>query len=187
METNLTKAHRIAFLAPDTGPVPGHHLLVYKKVGAGKVLRQVLAPGEVFKRKAFEKADSLLAYCVSQSRHLRHSFRRAFVHLEPQHSYILHFQLSFSIEKPSLLVEQLDNDPLYRLEAETAKLFGAAIRHLPWTVIVREDAHLESEALQRERADFSGVVRSNVESVQEFAATFGFSLADVSIRNRRSP
>ncbi len=180
-ETNLTRAYRVAFQAPDANPVSGHHLVVFKKIGAGQVLRQVLAPGELPRRKWFERPETLLAYAVSDNPHLRHEFSRSFAHREQEHAYILHFALAYGVGDPRRLAEQIESDPLRRLEDETAKLFGTAIRHLPWPVIAREADHLESDALHGERTDLAGRVRSNLESLQIFAETLGLALADVAI------
>jgi hypothetical protein len=181
MTTNLTRAHRIAFQAPDINPVPGHHLVVFSKRGAGQEIRQVVAPGQRIKLRWGERMENFLAYAVPASPQLRHSFSRPYQHREQEHTCVLRFALEFAIRDPRRLVEEVDRDPLYLLEEETARLYGAALRQLPWQVIARESENLEGEVLRRERADFAGRVRSNLEALQGFAATLGFDLADVAI------
>ncbi len=178
---NLTRRLRIAFASPDIHPIPGHHLVVFKKLGAGQALRAVLAPGERLKLKLLERPESLLAYAVSNDPHLRHRFSRAYEHVDYGHSYILHFIASFSVKDPRLVVEQLERDPLRKLEEETVRLFGGAIRHLPWSAIEREDDELERGAQSRSRADFAGIVRSNLENLQAITASVGLALDDVAI------
>lgn len=181
MTTNLTRAHRIAFQAPDINPVPGHHLVVFSKRGAGQEIRQVLAPGQRIKLRWRERMEDFLAYAVPANPQLRHSFSRPYQHREQQHACVLKFALELAIRDPRRLVEEIDRDPLYQLEEETARLYGTALRQLPWQVLEHEAENLEREVLSRERADFAGRVRSNLEALQAFAATIGFELADVAI------
>ncbi len=71
MAQTLMEDRKVAWKIQGIGPDPAHSLVIFKKVGQGKILHKVLHPGEVFKRPIFTSADSYEAYAISADANLR--------------------------------------------------------------------------------------------------------------------
>src|SRR3954462_4758955 len=69
MTKTLTEERRIARKVPVMSPTPADWLVIFKKIGEGRVLYKVLPPGEGFRRPLLTSAERYEAYAVSADSH----------------------------------------------------------------------------------------------------------------------
>jgi hypothetical protein len=158
-KANRTQEAKLVRFVGSIDPVPGHRLVVFKKVGAGRVFRTTLQPGERLKRSLLESSTSFIAYAVTDDQNLRHRFNRQYDSHDQIHSVDLHFTLEYWISEPRVLVEELEHDPLQRLEEEIHAAVLQAMKRVDWSSVALEPVDLEQilfpdpmeEASERER------------------------------------
>ena len=123
MPKTLTEERRVAWKIQGTGPDPAHSLVIFRKIGQGKVLHQTLPPGKRFKRPFLISADSFEAYAISADANLRHDFSRKYQAGAQTWTFTLHFKLHFRVASAERLGLSLsDQDPLERLQDEVANV-----------------------------------------------------------------
>ena len=131
MAQTLTEERKVAWRIQGTGPDPAHSLVIFRKVGQGKILHETLRPGERFRRPFFSAADSFEAFAVSADGNLRHEFSRKYQAGAQIWTFTLHFKLHFRVESAERLGLSLsDQDPLERLQGrgrEPAERDGAPL------------------------------------------------------------
>ena len=126
MPKTLTEERRVAWKIQGTGPDPAHSLVIFRKIGQGKVLHQTLPPGKRFKRPFLISADSFEAYAISADANLRHDFSRKYQAGAQTWTFTLHFKLHFRVASAERLGLSLsDQDPLERLQDEVANVLSS--------------------------------------------------------------
>jgi hypothetical protein len=173
---NLTRGLRIAFEAPDFRPLPGHDLVIFKRVGAGLRFRRLVPAGQLFRPGLLESGVTLVAFAVSRDPNWTHKFFKRLVHVKQIYQFTLNCSVSFHVRDAQQLVELLERDPLLRIENEAVEIFGGTVAHLDWTVISGEEEQMSRTALLQEGPDRHGVMRSNLERFELFAAEYGIAV-----------
>ncbi|HSK76931.1 MAG TPA: hypothetical protein VLQ45_10775 [Thermoanaerobaculia bacterium] len=182
MAFTLTEERRVAWKIQGIGPDPAHTLVVFKKVGTGKILHGDLKPGEPFKPGWFKSADSYVAYAISNSENLRHSFSQKYQWVDQTKTFTLHFDLSFRVSEPKVLAVNMEGgDPLKNLEEEVARVLGVTARYLPWEVLQRESSNFGFLLLGAESAGEFGQVKRNLDHIREFASKHGLDLRHIDV------
>jgi hypothetical protein len=182
MAQSLTEDRKVAWRIQGTGPDPAHWLVVFKKVGQGKVLHQTLRPGQVFKRPLWISADSFEAYAVSADENLRHEFSRKYLSGAQTWSFTLDFKLHFRVGDPERLGLSLsDRDPLERLQEEVASVLSATARRFSWESMKREGEDFGLRLRETETTDGQGESRTNFQRLQGFAASLGLDLRHLDV------
>jgi hypothetical protein len=173
---NLTRGLRIVYEAPDFRPVPGHDLVIFKRVGAGLNFLRLMPAGQEFRPKLMQSRTSLVAFAVSRDPNWDHKFFKRLLHVDQIYQFTLHCAVAFHVADPQRLVELLDRDPLRRLEDEAIELFGGSVAHLDWDIVSGDEEQMSQEALRSEIRDRNGVLRSNREHYERFAAEYGIAV-----------
>lgn len=182
MALTLTEERRIAWKIQGVGPAPAHILVVFKKVGTGKILHKILQPGETLKLGWRDSSNDYEAYAISNDENLRHSFSRLYKAVGQVWTFTLHFSLDFRVSEAKILALKLEgDDPLKRLEEEIAKVLSATARHLPWEALKRESPDFGLHLLDSAGTEGSGARKRNFERLREFAAQLGLDLRDIGI------
>jgi hypothetical protein len=177
MAQTLTEERKVAWRIQGIGPDPAHSLVIFKKVGQGKILHKVLRPGEVFKRPLLTSADSYEAYAVSADNNLRHEFSRKYQAGAQTWTFTLHFKLHFRVESVERLGLSLSGqDPLERLQEEVASVLSATARRFSWEVMKREGEDFGLRLREAEATDGQGERRTNFHRLQSFAGDLGLEL-----------
>lgn len=182
MALTLTEERRVAWKIQGIGPDPVHTLVIFKKVGTGKILHKILPPGYVLKLGWRESADSYVAYAISNDENLRHSFSRKYQSLNQVKTFTLHFILEFAVSEAQDLALKLEGrDPLKSLEDEVASMLSTTARHLPWEEVRQESPNFGLRLLEAEATKGSGERRENFAYLQFFARSLGLDLRHVDI------
>jgi hypothetical protein len=182
MTQTLTEERRIAWRQQGTGPAPAHSLVIFRKVGQGRVLHATLHPGQVFKRPWFTAANSFEAYAVSADENLRHEFSRRYQSGVQTWTFTLQFKLDFRVGNVERFGLSLSGrDPLERLEEEVASLLSATARRFSWEVMKQEGEDFGLRLREAEVADGQGECRSNFRRLQDFAASLGLDLRHLDV------
>jgi transcriptional regulator with XRE-family HTH domain len=182
MTQTLTEVRRVAWEVEGIGPDPARFLVIFKQVAGGKVLHEVLKPGEVFRRPFLASVNAYRAYAVSTDPHLRHSFSRKFQSSRQARSFVLHFDLEFRVSEPRDLALGMESgDPVQRMEEEVARVLGATARRFAWEELKEEAADFGPLLLEAETADSRGERKSNFARLRAFAESLGLRLERISI------
>jgi hypothetical protein len=178
----LTEARKAAWKVQGVGPDPAHPLVVFKKIGGGKVFERILKPGEVLKRPWFSSDETYEAYAVSTDNHLRHSFSRKYQTVGQIRTFTLHFELHFRVQDARQLALRLeDGDPLQRLEDEVASVLSATARHFSWELLKIEGPDFGLRLLEAESSDGDGERKGNLDRLRDFANDLGLELRNVQL------
>ncbi len=162
---NLTQQQKLVRYVPGVDSVPDHHLVVYKKSGAGRELRGCLAPGERLKKSIFESPDSFVSFAVPRDPDLRYGFSQEYKSHDQVHSFKLSLTLEYRVAEPAVLVDRLESDPLLKLEKEVASVLGQANKTVGWMAIEREEIDLQQV-----------LFAPHLDRLRRFAAGQGFHL-----------
>ncbi len=182
MPQTLTEESTVAWRVQGTGPDPARFLVIFKKLGAGKVLHATLRPGEVFRRPVWTSADSFETYAVSADPNLRHEFHRKYLSSEQTWTFTLHYKVHFRIGDAARLGLCLStSDPLERLEGEISNLLGATARRYSWAAMKREGEDFGLRLREAETTDGLGEAKTNFRRLQDFAGTLGFELRHLDV------
>jgi hypothetical protein len=182
MARSLTEERKVAWRIQGTGPDPAHWLVIFKKVGQGKILHQTLRPGQVFKRPFLISADSFEAYAVSADQNLRHDFSRRYLSSAQAWSFTLDFKLHFRVEDAERLGLSLsDRDPLERLQEEVANVLSATARRFSWEAMKREGEDFGLRLREAETTDGQGECKTSFRRLQGFAASLGLELRHLDV------
>ncbi|MDX6484089.1 MAG: hypothetical protein QOE95_1860 [Gaiellaceae bacterium] len=182
MAQTLTEERKVAWRIQGIGPDPAHSLVIFKKVGQGKILHKVLRPGEVFKRPLLTSADSYEAYAVSADNNLRHEFSRKYQAGAQTWTFTLHFKLHFRVESVERLGLSLSGqDPLERLQEEVASMLSATARRFSWEIMKREGEDFGLRLREAEATDGQGERRTNFHRLQSFAGDLGLELRHLDV------
>lgn len=171
---NLTEQQKLVVPARGLDPVPGHRLVVFKKVGVGRKLRACLEPEQRLKRTILEPPSSFVAYAVPCDKQLRYQFERTFKSHDQLHSFSLLLTFEYRIAEPASLVEALGKDPLRSLGKETVSVLKTTLKRLDWHLIEREPVDLE-KVLFLDPVDGE----TNLERLRRFAASYGIGLGRI--------
>lgn len=116
----------------EPAPQPGHDVVVFDPVGSGRRHRITLGPDEVYRpplaERLLHRDRKPIAYAVSRNPHL-HNFSRAM----PTVGEIplpVRVTLEVSVADPKWVTENLDLDPLRRLELQVAERCAKVVRLL---------------------------------------------------------
>lgn len=182
MAQTLMEMRKVAWRIQGTGPNPTHPLVIFKKIGQGRVLHRTLQPGQVFKRPIFISADSFEAYAISADGNLRHEFSRKYQAAALTWTFTLHFRIHFRVENAERLGLNLsDQDPLERLQEEVASLLSATARHFSWEDMKEEGEDFGLRLREAEATDGKGERRTNFNYLQGFADDLGFELQHLDV------
>jgi hypothetical protein len=182
MAQTLTEERKVAWRVQGIGPDPAHSLVIFKKVGQGKILHQALLPGQVFKRPFLTSADSYEAYAVSTDGNLRHEFSRKYMSGAQTWTFTLHFKLSFRVASAERLGLSLsDRDPLERLEEEVASMLSATARRFSWESMKREGEDFGLRLREAETTDGQGETKTSFRRLQDFASSLGLELRHLDV------
>lgn len=180
--SNLTLDSRLVVPANGVDPIPGYHLVVYKRRRSSRELRASLAPGEKLRCSIRDLGETLFAYGVAATSSFRHVFERRYKDCEQLHEFGLEMALELRVVDPVSLVESVDRDPLHCLEEEAHHLVRESLRTVPWQVIEREHADLREVLLPESRAaDGKGIDR-----LRTVASSAGLELSRFSISRKLS-
>ena len=182
MANILTEERKVAWRIQGTGPDPVHSLVIFRKIGQGKVLHKVLRPGERFRRPFLVSAEAFEAFAVSADGNLRHEFSRKYQAGAQIWTFTLHFKLHFRVQSAERLGLSLsDQDPLERLQDEVANLLSATARRFSWEVMKQEGEDFGLRLREAESTDGQGERRSNFQRLQDFATGLGLELRDLDV------
>jgi hypothetical protein len=182
MAQTLTEERRVAWRIQGIGPDPAHTLVIFRKVGQGKILHQILRPGEVFKRPFFTPADSFETYAVSADGNLRHEFSRKYQAGAQTWTFTLHVKLHIRVGSAERLGLSLsDQDPLERLQEEAANVLSATARRFSWDDMKQEGEDFGLRLRESETTDGQGERRTNFQRLQSFAGDLGFELRHLDV------
>jgi hypothetical protein len=178
MAQTLTEDRKVAWRLQGIGPDPARSLVIFKKVGQGKILHQTLLPGQVFRRPFFTSVDAFEAYAISADDNLRHDFSRKYLSGAQTWTFTLHFQVQ-SAERLGLSLSS--GDPLERLQEEVANLLSATARRFSWESMKREGEDFGLRLREAETTDGQGESRTNFRRLQDFAGALGFGLRHLDV------
>jgi len=182
MAQTLTEERKVAWKIQGTGPDPAHSLVIFKKVGQGKILHKTLLPGQVFKRPFLASAESYEAYAVSADNNLRHDFSRKYQAGAQTWTFTLHFKLHFRVDSAERLGLSLSGqDPLERLQEEVASQLSATARRFSWEVMKQEGEDFGLRLREAEMTDGKGERRTNFHHLQGFANDLGLELRHLDV------
>jgi hypothetical protein len=158
MNDNLTLREQLVELTTDLHPVPGRHLVVFKKVREGLEFRSIVVPGQSFKRFFLESQDSLVAYRVTCDKQLRLRFSNWISTPDRTRGFNLDGTLVYHVRDPRTLIESVERDPLRSVREEAVRILSKGAELLDWSVVEKGLHELQSflrqEGSQRLR-DFS--------------------------------
>ena len=182
MAKALTEERKVAWKIQGTGPDPAHSLVIFKKVGQGKILHETLHPGQVFKRPFFTSADSFEAYAVSADGNLRHEFSRKYLAGAQTWTFTLNFKLHFRVENAERLGLSLsDKDPLERLQDEVANLLSATARRFSWEDMKQEGEDFGLRLREAKTTDGQGESKTNFQRLQGLRRSLGLELRHLDV------
>jgi hypothetical protein len=185
MAATLTEDKGLVRRLNGVAPIPGHYLVVFKRVKEGRRLHGWYEPGMPFKKPLLESIDSFIAYAVPADGNLRHPFQRSYKSHDLVHSYTLSFTLDYRVADPGTLVEKLDLDPLKRLEDEVHLLLVQKNKTLDWSAVEEEEDDLENVLFHDGMAHRESA--PNHELLRRFAATQGFEVKRVVVTRDLPP
>jgi hypothetical protein len=187
---NLTIERRLVKAVPDANPVPGHDLVIFRKLGAGgRRFHSVLGPDQ--KLGAVDRllfGSHLEAYAVTRDQNLRYRF--SLQELRSQEGlgpFSLSFTLSLSVADARKLVEGLERDPLRRLQEEIEEVTGELARSMSWDQIERPSDEVERRLSEADVRDEAGRRMPCLERLRGFALDLGLILRGVQIARTLSP
>lgn len=132
---NLTLEQRLVKPALAVNPVPGHDLVVFRRLGGGGLrFHSLLGPND-----RLGLLDKLLlslnsrAYAVTRDQNLRHKVFVAGQTADPVGRFTLDLTLALRVFDPQTLVEKLESDPLGRLEREVRDVLGRVASRMDWS------------------------------------------------------
>lgn len=150
---NLTRYLEVVG-SPTAGftPKPGYHLVVLRQAKSGLEFDRIIANGQQIEQGSFfsrlRKNDhSYVCYVVSASAGLRHTFHSSVDHMSHGHSFELDYTLSFSVSSPKLVVEQINDDPIRRIETEVKRIIDGEARKTPWAKLIDNVMNCAGERL----------------------------------------
>jgi hypothetical protein len=184
-QDNLTLKAKIVS-APYEGvvPQPGHDLVVFEKVGAGKQgarLVKTLKDMEKFYPIPFK---DYLSYAVKNAAYLDYEFKSDVFHKDEsltgtdnrilRHGFILTIRLKFYVYDPSYLVIHINNDPFGAVCKEIQNEVGADIRKHSW------DALRNAKDLDNCRKIFDDILTAEkLKYFDDYAQSLGVKLLKV--------
>ncbi len=182
MAQTLIEERKVAWKIQGIGPDPAHSVVIFKKVGKGKILHKVLRPGERLRRPLFASVDSFEAYAISADGNLRHDFSRKYLSGAQTWTFTLNFHLHFRVQSAEQLGLSLsDGDPLERLQEEVAKLLSATARRFSWEDMKREGEGFGLRLRETETTDGQGESKTSFQRLQEFASALGLDLRHLDV------
>lgn len=178
----LTEERQVAWRIQGTGPDPAHSLVIFKKVKQGRVLHEILNPGQVFKRPLFASSEDFEAFAVSADGNLRHEFSRKYQARVQIWTFTLHFKLQFRVGDIGKLALSLSGrDPLERLQEEVASVLSTTARGFSWEEMKREGDDFGVRLREAESADGQGEFKTNLQCLREFAGDLGLDLRQLEV------
>ena len=158
IQENLTlKAKVVSGPYDGVVPQPGHSLVVFEKVGAGKQgtrLIKVLADMEKFISIPFKNYQS---YAVKNSPSLDYEYKSKLFHKDEslsgydnriqRHGFVVNIRLKFHVYDFGYLAIHIDDDPLRAVCTEIEHEIGEALRKFQWTKLQREKDFNNAEQL----------------------------------------
>lgn len=181
---NLTTDQKLVKPALDANPVPGHNLVVFRRVGGGGLrFHSLLGPDD--KLGLVDKVllgSSVTAYAVTRDQNLRHKMAvpslKSADHVGP---FTLDFALAFRVTDPQILVEKLESDPLGRLEREVREVLGRVASRMHWSEVQAPASDFEDQLLSSTVMDESGRRVPSLAFLQRFAAELGLELKGIQV------
>jgi hypothetical protein len=150
---NLTIDERIVREVP-LAPLPGHALVVYKRIEEGKAFVAELNPEEQFReqktswwKRLIADPPSYTAYAVNIDKHLRLNFSRRILHQNQVNSCDIIFNLEYAITGPRVIVTRLENDPLAKVQSKVVDLALEVISRHEWRLIKNQFDLVATEAV----------------------------------------
>lgn len=165
---NLTQTEKVA-REVSLDPIPGHALVIYQRLGEGKVYFTELSPEQQFKeekttwwKRFTSNPPSYIAYAVNLNKHLAWKFTRR-VQLQNQiNAFDLSVTFEYHVSLPRRVAERYEDDPLGLLENEIFRLVNEVVATKEWgairnrfAVAARETIDCTKEAID-ERAENLG-------------------------------
>lgn len=165
-------------------PQPGHDVIVFDPVGGdGRKYRTTLGPDGRYRPSLSERLlhrdRKPIAYAVSRNRHL-HAFSRSM----PTVSEIalpVRTTLEVSVDDPRWVAENLNGDPLRRLEDEVAIRCAKVIRRLALEDLDGQRVDLDSLVLEHLEEDAQHRETTCRQLLVDFAPTVGLALHRISL------
>jgi hypothetical protein len=169
--SNLTRARRLAFEAPDFRPMPGCGLVVFKRVGAGLRFLEEVPPGKEFQPHLLQGRGSLAAFAVSRDPNWEHEASWRLLHVDGVCTFTLQCIIHFQVEDAKRLVELIERDPLMRMEKMAGEIFGGTAARLPWHTIADDEEEMCAATASI----------ANVERFRAFAKDYGVTVDRVAL------
>ncbi len=184
---NLTLDRHIVHRLAEISPQSGRDLIVFKKLGVNGNRGRFFArrgPDDSLLglRLALLFTPSFIAYAVTRDQDLRYEFSRQVVNYDRECEFTLTITLTLAIDDPQRVVEQLEEDPLGRLEKEADHLFVQAAGREGWSSIAKLNVAFARKVLESESVDAHGTRAANLTLLEEFAKRRGFLLRNVEPR-----
>jgi hypothetical protein len=181
---NRTLEQKLVKELGEPRPEPGHHVVVYKEVGEGRVFYQTLPRGQVFRPPLKDRLlGRYFAYAVPSGSSLRFRFTEQLQTSVGNggDTFILRLMLTYRVGEPATLVDRLSDDPLGSLEEEVKSVLQKYASKLQYEHLMDERFDIEGYFLHSSGGgrDRSGV--DNLDRFQALAEEFGLELNRVEI------
>lgn len=167
----------------EPAPQPGHDVVVFDPVGSGRKHRVTLGPDEVYRPSMTERLlhrdRKPIAYAVSRHRH-RHTFSRSMPTLWDI-GLPVRATLEVSIADPQWVAENLDLDPLRRLEDEVALRCAKAVRGLDLEDLDGQNVDPDRLVLEHPAEDAQHCQTTCRELLVDYAPTVGLTLHRITL------
>jgi hypothetical protein len=188
---NLTIERRIVKPIGAVSPQPDHDLVVFRRIGPqgqGRRFRALLGPEDSLlgvRLSRLVSPSGFVAFAVTRDHDLRHEFSREVTTWDRVGTFTLRCRLILGVADPQLIAEQLDEDPLRRLEEGAEDLFVHAASRVDWATIASQGVEFERKVLASESVDANGI--TNLVLFKQLAARKGFLVHNVELAVTFSP
>jgi hypothetical protein len=177
---NLTQTEKVAREVP-LDPIPGHSLVIYQRLGEGKVYFTELSPEQQFKeekttwwKRFTSNPPSYIAYAVNLNKHLAWKFTRRVQLLQNQtKSFDLIVTFEYHVSLPRRVAERYEDDPLGLLENEIFRLVNEVIATKDWDAIRNRFAVAARETIDCTK-----------DAIDERAENLGFQVERLILENQ---
>lgn len=181
---NLTEQKRLVWNLGQPRPEPGHHVVVYRETGEGRVFYDTVLRGQTFRPPLKDRwRGSFVGYAVKAGEGLRHEFNEQFeTGVGDEHdSFNLHMKLIYRVGEPPVLVERLSEDPLGTLEREILSVFHHKASKLHYQDLIDEHFDIGFYFLGSEARGQRSNDSDDLELFRGLAREFGIELDRVEV------
>jgi hypothetical protein len=177
--SNLTISENLVREVP-LAPIPGHALVVYKRINGGRTFQAELSPEEQFKeektswwKRYLSDPPSYTAYAVNLNEQLKLKFSRRILLQNQIDGFDLIFRLKYRISSPRKVVERISEDPLSNLQNEIIDIVADVFSNAEWDAIRDRFNPIADDAL--------AITRDEIDAL---AAHWGFTIETLKLERQ---